>query len=57
MKKIIPRFFIYYQRVKQLTERGWYKNLAGGVTDRHCMRIISKKELIHMSEEEFQSIK
>ena len=57
MKKLIPRFFIYHQRVKQLTERGWYKNLAGGVTDRRCMRIISKKELIHMPEEEFRSIK
>lgn len=57
MKKLIPRFFIYRQRVKQLTERGWYVNLAGGVTDRHCMRIISKKDLIQMTEEEFARIK
>ena len=57
MKKLLSRFFIYQQRVKQLAERGWYKNLAGGVTDRRCMRIISKQDLIQMTEEEFQSIK
>lgn len=57
LERFVPRFFVYLRRVKRLTERGWYVNMAGGVTDRRCMRIISKRELACMSEEEFMAIK
>ena len=51
------KFFIYIKRVKYLSSKGWYLNMAGGMTDSHCMRIISKKNLVQMSEDEFISIK
>lgn len=50
------RFFRYCKRVKQLKDKGWYLNMAGGMTDSHCMRIIDKKDLEHMSEQEFAKI-
>ena len=52
----LRRFFIYRERVKQLSNKGWYLNMAGGMTDSHCMRIIDKKDLRHMSEREFTKI-
>ena len=52
----LRRFLIYRKRVKQLSNKGWYLNMAGGMTDSHCMRIISRKDLAQMSEQEFAKI-
>lgn len=49
-------FFVYLKRVKRLRDNGWYLNMASGMTDSHCMRIIGKKDLAHMSEQEFRAI-
>ena len=42
----------YHQRRKGLLARGWYRNLAGGITDPHCMASLSKKELWELARED-----
>ena len=53
---VLIRFLRYCKRAKQLINNGWYLNMAGGMTDNHCMRIIDKKDLAYMSEQEFATI-
>ena len=54
----IRKYFIFIKRIKELTSNGyWYINMAGGLTDSHCMRIISRKELFNMTNEEYKEFK
>ena len=33
------------KKKKILLNKGWYKNLNGGYTESHCMKIITKDQL------------
>ena len=46
----------YVNRVNTLESRGWYRNLAGGMTDSHCMGVLTLKDIYTMSEKEFSRI-
>lgn len=52
----ISRYFQYRKRVNLLIDRGWYRNLAGGFTEKHCMSFINKKDLYNIPEDEFRKI-
>ena len=47
------KYIKYYKRIKKLQSLGWYKNMAGGFTESHCMYVISKRELLKMSDKDF----
>ena len=51
------KYIRYFKRVKQLLELGWYRNMSGGFTERHCMGFLSRQELFDMTDEEFETIK
>lgn len=55
--KNLKDLLIYSKRVMFLKSKGWYRNITGGMTDSHCMRVISKERLVKMSEDEFLVIK
>lgn len=46
----------YVNRINTLKSRGWYQNLAGGMTDSHCMGVLTLKDIYTMSEERFSRI-
>ena len=39
-----------------LSKAGWYKNMSGGMTNSHRTCILSKKELVNMSKDQFYTI-
>lgn len=56
MCQIFKKIKRYVERKKALENRGWYRNLAGGMTDSHCMGVLTLKDIFKMSEERFSRI-
>lgn len=54
--KHIRSIITYPHRLILMFKAGWYKNMRGSYTDSHCMRIIDRKYLFLMSDDEFNSI-
>lgn len=53
---LIKKHIVYFKRVGQLINLGWYRNMAGGFTDSHCIAAITNKDLFNMTDEKFEKI-
>lgn len=50
---MIYRIKTYLNRVKILTNRGWYWGMTGKLIHPHCMNYVTRTELFNMPNEEF----